>query len=153
MSRINPGAMPVAVRQTGAAILGMTGVAPSTGGKLYVPHYSHGRYDYADPADSSLVDLDLGGLFRFEESVKIVEIRTFLAAATVTPPTIDGTLSVDIEDRDGTHVTNILPALTNGVGKLFTYHPSLVVLKTQQVVIKTTRIGAVELYIRLGDAL
>jgi hypothetical protein len=152
MSRINPGALPVAVRQTGIAVLGMTGVAPSTGGKLYVPHYSSGRYDYADPDDSSLIDLDLGGLFQFEETIEIVEIRTFLAAATVLPPTIDGTFSVDIEDRDGTHVTSILPALTNGVGKLFSYYPGLIVLKTQRIIVKTTRVGAVELYIRKGDS-
>jgi len=151
MSRINPGATPVAVRQTGTNVAGMTGVTPETAGKEYVPHYNNGRYDYADPDNPSLIDLDDGGLFQFEEPVLINEIRANLAAAAPVPPPVDGTFSVDIEDRDGTHVTNIIPPTTNGVGKRFEYHPALVVLKTQRVIVKTTREGAVELYVRKGD--
>lgn len=151
MSRINPGAIPVAIRQTGIGVAGMTGVTPETGGKEYTPHYNDGRYDYADPDNPSLIDLDDGGLFQFEECVEIVELRADLAAATPIPPTIDGTFSMSIEDRDGTHVTSIIPALTNGVKKRFSYHPSIIVLKTQRVIITTTRPGSIELYIRKGD--
>lgn len=151
MSRINPGALPVAVRQTGADAAGMTGVTPETAGKEYVPHYDNGRYDYADPDDPSLIDLDDGGLFQFEEDILIPEIRSYLPPAAPIPPPLAGTLSVEVEDRDGTHVTTIIPALTNGVDKRFKFHPEIIVLKSQRVIIKTTRPGAVELYIRKGD--
>jgi hypothetical protein len=129
----------------------MTGVTPEKGGKEYTPHYNDERYDYADPDDSSLILLDDGGLYVFEEPVLIVEIRSQLAPAAPVPPPDAGTLEVVVEDRDGTHSTTVIPALTNGVDKRFVYMPAIVVLKSQRVKVTTTREGSVALYIRKGD--
>jgi hypothetical protein len=152
MARINPGALPVAVRQTSATVTGMTGVAPKKGTTEYIPAYNSGRYDYADPADPSLIVLDDGGLFEFDETVVVVEIRAQLAPAAPIPPPNDGTFGVVIEDRDGTHSTVVIPLGTNGVDKRFAYPAGGVpVLRGQRVKISTTREGSIALYIRKGD--
>jgi hypothetical protein len=129
----------------------MTGVVPVRGAVVYAPHYDSGRYDYADPSDPSLIVLGDGGLFEFDECVELVEVRADLAPATPVPPTIDGTFELHIEDRDGTHITTIIPALTNGVEKRFEYHPAPIILKSQRVRVVTTRTGSIELYVRKGD--
>ena len=149
MGRINPGPLPVAVRQT--SIGAMTGVepigpnpAPAPGTTAYLPDlYTDGRYDYVHPEDHTLKILADGGRLRFDEDIKIPEIRGFVTG---------GTLDLIVEDRDGLNKTNV-EATVSADGTRYSYHPSLIVLKSQQLIIKTSAAGSVDIYLRKSDSL
>ena len=149
MGRINPGPLPVAVRQT--SVGAMTGVAPigpppssPPATVAYSPdEYVDGRYDYVCPEDHSLAILTDGGRLRFEEDIKIPEIRGFVAG---------GTLDLIIEDRDGSNKTNVEVGVS-AAGTRYDYHPSLIVLRSQQLIVKTSGAGAVDVYLRKSDSL
>jgi len=146
MGRVNPGPLPVAVRQTSiGAMTGVAPIGPDPQPNPYEPsEYVDGRYDYVDPADHSLATLKDGGRYEFEEDVKLPEIR---------PHVSGGTFEVLVQDRDDTHVTTIIATGTDADGKRYEFHPSVIVLKSQALVIKTSAVGSVDVYVRKGDSL
>jgi hypothetical protein len=150
MGRVNPGPLPVGVRQT--SVGAMTGVAPVgpqpaplPGNVPYTPDaYAEDRYDYVNPDDHSLATLADGGFFEFEESVKIPEIRPHVAG---------GTFEVLIEDRDGSHDTEVIAAASAADGDRYAFNPPVILLKAQRLVVKTSAAGSVDVYVRKGDSL
>lgn len=146
MGRINPGPLPVAVRQTSiGAMTGVAPIGPDPQPNPYSPdEYVNGRYDYVDPTDHSLAVLKDGGRFEFEEDVKIPEIR---------PHVSGGTFEVLIQDRDNSHVTTLIAAATDADGKRYDYEPSVIVLKSQTLLVKTSAAGSVDIYLRKSDSL
>jgi hypothetical protein len=127
----------------------MTGVVPIgpdvDGNPVYEPDaYADGRYDYVDPNDHAKATVKDGGLFEFAEPIKIPEIR---------PHITGGTFEVLIEDRDASHVTEVIAAGTAADGDRYDFHPSVIVLKSQRLVIKTSAAGSVDVYVRRGDSL
>lgn len=146
MARINPGPSPVAARQTSiGAMTGVAPIGPDPQPNPYSPdEYVDGRYDYVDPNDHSLKVLKDGGRFEFDEDVKIPEIR---------PHVSGGTFEVIVQDRDNTHATEIIAAASSADGDRYEFHPSVIVLKSQALVIKTSAVGSIDVYIRKGDSL
>ena len=146
MGRVNPGPQPVAVRQTSiGAMTGVAPIGPDPQPNPYSPDkYTDGRYDYVDPADHSLLTLKDGGRFEFEEDVKIPEIR---------PHVTGGTFEVLIQDRDNTHVTEVITAGSSAAGDRYDFHPSVIVLKSQALIVKTSAAGSVDVYVRKSDSL
>lgn len=150
MGRINPGPLPVAARQT--SVGAMTGVAPigppptpPPATVAYEPDlYTDGRYDYVCSEDNSLATLTDGGRYEFEEDVKIPEIR---------PHVTGGTFEVLVQDRDNTHVTEIIAAASSADGDRYDFYPSVIVLKSQALIIKTSAAGSVDVYLRKSDSL
>jgi hypothetical protein len=127
----------------------MTGVVPIgpdvDGNPDYVPgDYVNGRYDYVDPDDAAKQTVKDGGRFEFEESVKIPEIRPHVAG---------GTIEVLVQDRDNTHATEIIAAGSGAVDERYEFHPSVIVLKSQTLIVKTSGAGSVDIYVRKGDSL
>lgn len=146
MGRINPGPLPVAVRQTSiGAMTGVAPIGPDPQPNPYSPdEYVDGRYDYVDPANHSLATLKDGGRYEFDEDIKIPEIRPHISG---------GTFEVLVQDRDNTHVTEIIAAASPADGDRYDFHPSVIVLRTQVLIVKTSAAGSVDVYLRKSDSL
>jgi hypothetical protein len=137
--RINLSPTPIAARQT--CSVAFAGAAPEQAGKAYDPFYRNGVYEYSDPDDRSLVTLDQGGLYDFGEG-QTGEITEFRA------PSGAGNVIIAIEDRDGTHSTEVY----NGAGIAQSFHPTIPILPSQRVKITTVGSGWFDLYVTRSPA-
>ncbi len=142
MTEAAVGEVVVAFRQASNAP--MTGVLPVNGTTEYkAENFARGRYDYCDPDDPTQQTLTDGGIFRFPErsTVHVLEIRAFLDGAA--PP---GTMTVNLRDRDGTHIVGLYAALTPGVNVRLYFHPALPVLPSQELQFITSKLGSIDVY-------
>jgi len=131
------GQLPIAFRQTCTAAF--AGVAPEFSSKAYVPVINNGIIEYADPDDTTKTDLDQGGIFDFEQNVRLQEIRCDTAA---------GDIVVTIGDRDNTdHDVEVY----NGTGVHIIDVRALIVLASQVVKIESDSAGWIDVYVVKGE--
>lgn len=132
--QINLSPTPVAARQT--CSVAFAGLAPEQAGKAYDPSFKEGIYEYSDPDNRTLVTLDQGGLYDFGDT-QTGEITEFRAPAGA------GNVTIDIEDRDGTHSVEVY----NGAGEAQFFRPTIPILPSQRVKITTVGAGWFDLFV------
>ena len=133
-----PTQMPTPVRQTSTA--SFTGVVCKAAGEDFIVKADEdtGILNYVDP-DSGSIDASQGGIFRFAETADIKEIRG-----------VAGTITVFVQDRDGSHEVPITSGVFDSNQIVF---PALglILAKSQQLVVKSTIAGWIEVYAVKGD--
>jgi hypothetical protein len=142
-TKIIAGDYPQAVRQkTTTGLTGVAPVGPLPHSHLYKPIlYTGGRYDYVDPANTTLNTLADGGLFDFENEdlpVAVTEVRGITTA-----------YNIYIQDKDGSNTITLATAVTGGTRKEF--HPAVVVLPSQRLKITAAGAITVDVYVVKGN--
>ena len=142
-TKIIAGDYPQSVRQkTTNELTGVTPIGPAPASAEYKPlRFTGGRYDYIDPSDYALDDLEDGGIFDFQNEdlpISITEIR-----ATTTA------YDAYIEDKNG---DNPIQVVTTAAGDTrVEFHPPLVVIPAQQLRVVVAGPTVVDVYVVKGN--